>query len=430
MAYITRYPLVSHLRAEPNQHILHYSSGKLARQGIGLAYWFNPLSAAVAQVPAEDCTATFVLNERTADFQQVAVQCTVVYRFKNPESAVGRLNFTVSLQNGLWTENPLEKVTTLWSQSARTLIRTYLAGVAVGDAVRGGPAALGPQLRGALAGDPAMQEIGIALVSVQIDHIAPTPDVQKALETPTRESIQQKADAAAFERRALAEESERAIKQNELQTQVDLAQRQDELIRLQGANRLREVESTATAERARLEAEINRQALVAEAKSRDQRTLAEGDAVAKRTVAESESFAKRTAAETDAFAKRTAADAAATSIRLTGEAEAASVRARASAADAESNATRLNGEAEALALKARIDAEADAEVRKLQAWSALPPGVAMALGVKAMGEKIQNVGDINLTPDMLSQLVQWVGSVVKPRLAETGTPATIAPAKE
>ena len=53
MAHINRLAFLRHLRAEPNQYILHYRSGKLVRSGVGLAYWFTPLSAAVAQVPAD-----------------------------------------------------------------------------------------------------------------------------------------------------------------------------------------------------------------------------------------------------------------------------------------------------------------------------------------------------------------------------------------
>lgn len=369
MAHITRYPLVSHLRSEPNQHILHFEAGRLVRQGIGLAYWFRPLSAAVAQVPAEDCSATFVLNEKTSDFQQVAVQCTAVYRFTNPEKAAGRLNFTVSLVTGLWPEDPLEKVTVLWSQAARPAVRAYLGKTEVGDAVRNGPALLGLELRAVLAADPAMAEIGIALVSVQVDQIMPTPEVQKALETPTREAIQQKADEAVFQRRALAVEKERAIKQNELQTQVELARRQDDLIRQQGSNKLREVETAAAAERARIEAETARSSLVAEAETRDRKTRADGDA----------------------FARRAAAEADATAIRVVGDAEASASR-------------------------AKLEADTEAELRRLAAWRDLPPAIAMALGVKSFAEKIQKIGDIHLTPDLVGD---WLGAILKTKARET-----------
>ena len=63
MASFGRFLFWRHLRAGPNQHVLHYRRGRLVRSGAGLAYWFNPLSAAVAQVPVEDCETTFLLRE-------------------------------------------------------------------------------------------------------------------------------------------------------------------------------------------------------------------------------------------------------------------------------------------------------------------------------------------------------------------------------
>ena len=75
MAAISRFgPFFAHLRADPNQYVLHYRKGAVARQGAGLAYWFRPLHAAVSQVPVEDVETTFLLRERAADFQDVSVQ--------------------------------------------------------------------------------------------------------------------------------------------------------------------------------------------------------------------------------------------------------------------------------------------------------------------------------------------------------------------
>ena len=90
MATISRVGPVAHLCAEPNQFVLHYRDGRPVRRGAGIAYWFLPLSAAVAQVPVEDVETTFVLTERTADFQDVAAQCTLTYRAADPERLTGQ----------------------------------------------------------------------------------------------------------------------------------------------------------------------------------------------------------------------------------------------------------------------------------------------------------------------------------------------------
>lgn len=396
MAQITRYPAFAHLRAEPNQYILHFSAGRLTREGKGVAYWFRPLSAAVAQVPVDDCSATFLLAERSADFQEVSVQCTVVYRFDDPRLAANRINFSVSLHNGNWVEDPLERAAALWNQRARPAVRAYLAGVPVGEAVRTGPEVLGRALGQALAKDEELAAMGVRLVSVQVDQVVATPEVRKALETPTRESIQQKADEAVFQRRALAVEKERAIKENELATQVELAKRQDDLIRQQGSNKLREVESVAAAERAKLEADLARQHLAVESAARDLKMKAETEAVTQKTTTEAKASSQRILGDAEAQTKRTLA-----------EADAAAQKAL---ADAEATHKRLVGDAEAGARRALLEAETDAEIRGLAAWKDMPPEVVTALGVKALGEKITKIGDVHLTPDLVGD---WLGKLLK-----------------
>jgi regulator of protease activity HflC (stomatin/prohibitin superfamily) len=302
MATITRIGPVAHLRAEPNQFVLHYRDGRPVRRGAGIAYWFLPLSAAVAQVPVEDVETTFVLTERTADFQDVAAQCTLTYRAADPERLAERVNFTVSLRTGLWVEQPLERLASFWSQRARRPARAYLASVPLVDAVGRGAEVVRAAVEEALRSDAEIAAMGLGLVSVQVLRVAPAPDLEKALQTPTREAVQQRADEAVFARRAQAVEKERAIKENELATEVELARRHEQLIGHQGANRLLEVRQQAEAERTALDAALARDELAAAAYARDTRARAAGDADARRELgrAEADAEARRVALWRDA----------------------------------------------------------------------------------------------------------------------------------
>jgi regulator of protease activity HflC (stomatin/prohibitin superfamily) len=256
VAAISRFgPFIAHLRADPNQHVLHYRGGRVARQGAGIAYWFNPLHAAVAQVPVEDVETTFLLKERAADFQDVSVQLTVTYRVADPERAARRVNFTLSLGGGQWAEQPLDRLATLWSQRAQPVVRDVLSGLAVGEAIRRGAEAVSAAIGPVLRADPAIADVGLALVAVQVVRVAGSAELEKALQTPVREEVQQRADQATFQRRALAVEKERAIKENELATSLELARRQEALVRQEAANRTLEVESEAAARQRLAEAE-------------------------------------------------------------------------------------------------------------------------------------------------------------------------------
>jgi len=125
------------------------------------------------------------------------------------------------------------------------------------------------------------------VIGVRVVAIRPEPEVERALQTPTREKVQQDADKATFERRALAVERERAIGENELQTKIELARREEELVAQNGANdRLKTQESWAA------------DAIATEAKARREVALAEAQAQAARLVG---------AAEADAEAARLAA---------------------------------------------------------------------------------------------------------------------------
>lgn len=282
MAHIRRFGMLGHLRAEPNQHILHYRKGRLARQGAGLAYWFNPLTAAVAQIPVEDIETTFLLKERTRDLQEVTVQVALTYRCADPQAAASRVNFSLVLTTGAWAENPLERLAGFWSQRTQHPARAYLASVPLTEAIQEGAERIRAAIEEALARDPALGTMGLALVGVQVIRVAPTAELEKALATPTREALQQKADQAVFERRALAVEKERAIKENELATQIELARRQEGLITQQGANLLREAQTKAAADRARVTAEAEAAEVKAMGDAKAIRLLADAKAEGER----------------------------------------------------------------------------------------------------------------------------------------------------
>lgn len=288
MPQINKYPVFSHLRAGPNEHVLCYARGRVVQSGVGVSFWFRPLTASISMVPVQDLETTYILRERTADMQEVAVQCTITFRVTDAARAAMRYNFSISTKTGLWVEKPLERLENAWSLRARDPSRAYISQVSLTEAVTSGPLAIRERLLAALKGDAEIEQAGLTLVTLTVNSIAPAPEVQRALETPTREAIQQRADAAVFERRALAVEKERAIKENELLTQIELERKQEDLIKRQGANKLLEEQSGAEVEKARVLAESERGQLAAHAYAAHTRIRAEGDAQARTILASGE----------------------------------------------------------------------------------------------------------------------------------------------
>lgn len=293
MAQIASFLWLRHLRAEPNQFVLHFKDGRISERGPGKNYWFSSYSAAIAQLPVEDVETTFMLKERSSDHQEVVVQLTLSYRVTDPEKAAARTNFTISIDTGAWIDPPLERLASLWSSRAQPSARAYVASVPVVVALREGAERIRSAVREALTSDAEIREMGLGIVRVEVDRVSATSEVEKALQTPTREQIQQKADEAVFSRRALAVEKERAIKENELATQIELARRAEDLIQQQAENKRLEAESEAIAERRRTEGVIEREALAADAYAKQKKTRSEADAAAERVIGQAKAESER-----------------------------------------------------------------------------------------------------------------------------------------
>jgi regulator of protease activity HflC (stomatin/prohibitin superfamily) len=253
MADITRYPLLRHLRSEPTSHVLRYTKGRLTDEGPGLAFWFRAIHTAVAEVPIDDRELPFVFRVRSADFQEVAVQGAVTFRVTQPKNLAQRIDFTLDLGTGRWSQAPLEQVAGLLTQLAQQLVNDELGRLALRAVLARGVAPVRKRLEDGLAAEPALVELGLQLVAVRVADVSPAAEMEKALRQPTREQIQQQADQATFERRALAVEKERAIAENELNNRIELTRREEQLVQQAAANEL--LNAQAEDERARLQAQ-------------------------------------------------------------------------------------------------------------------------------------------------------------------------------
>jgi regulator of protease activity HflC (stomatin/prohibitin superfamily) len=253
MAEIANFGLLRHLRADTASHVLVYRGARLRRQGRGLSLWFTPWNASVAEVPVDDRELSLSFHGRTGDFQDLVVQGVLSYRIVDPALTAQRVDFTINLGNGAWLRQPLEKLSGLLGQLAQQHTQAYLQATPLREVLSQGHERIRLTVEQALAAAPLLTEMGLAVASVRVSALRPTPDLEKALEAPVREHIQQESDEAAFRRRALAVEKERAIQENEMQNQIELARREAQLIEQRGQNARRE--ATEKGEAARIESE-------------------------------------------------------------------------------------------------------------------------------------------------------------------------------
>jgi regulator of protease activity HflC (stomatin/prohibitin superfamily) len=258
MAHIKNFGFLAQLRSDATHHVIRYANGRVRRSGRGLSFWFLPQTASLAELPMDDREMTLFVKGRSRDFQALSLQGALTWRVADPERLAERVDFTILLASGELRSEPLEQIQTRIAGLANQAALQYLAHAPVNDLLGAGLEPLRLRLTAALGEDPSLTEMGIAVVAVRLTSLAPSSELERALQAPTYESLQQKADQATFERRALAVDKERAIAENELANKIELARREKSLIAQEAENAGNRAQGLAEAQQIEAEAEATR----------------------------------------------------------------------------------------------------------------------------------------------------------------------------
>jgi regulator of protease activity HflC (stomatin/prohibitin superfamily) len=256
MADITRLVFARHVRAEPTSHILYYKGDRLLRNGRGLSFWFLPLGASIVEVPLDDREQPFLFQQRTSDFQEITIQGVVVYRVVSPVVVASRVDFSIDTRSGEHARAPLDRIARLVTEIAQGFAAGWVGRTTLRDVLATGLEVLERRILDGLAADSSITDMGLAIVSTRVTSVKPTPDMERALTMPTLESIQEEADKATLQRRAIAVENERAIQENELRSQIELARREEELVVQRGQNERTRAKEQAEKQRIEVEARV------------------------------------------------------------------------------------------------------------------------------------------------------------------------------
>ncbi|NUR29964.1 MAG: SPFH domain-containing protein [Catenulispora sp.] len=301
MADISRRFFLRHLRSTPTTWIRHHAKGRVKREGVGLSFWYRPLTAVLSEVPVDDRELPLLFHARSADFSDITVQATVTYRVAEPATAASRLDFSIHPSTGVAASRPLDQVATLLAELAQQPALDLLARLPLAEALTAGISPVREAVSAALAEDARLSDLGVRVVSARVVAIRPEPELERALQTPTRETVQADADRATYARRAQAVEQERAIAENELQNKIELARREQQLVEQHGANARRQAELDAAAQLAEAQGQAEREKLATSGQAEREKLLADARAAAVRAVglAEAEKEAARIAAYRD-----------------------------------------------------------------------------------------------------------------------------------
>ena len=207
------------IKVQPTTYLLQYRRGKIVREGTGHSFFYYSPTTSLVAVPVASTDTPFIFQETTGDFQSVTIQGQVTYRVSDPKRLAALLNYTLGRDGETYVSEDPEKLPERVIHVINVLARAELQKLSLREAIRASDA-LVKVVKARLAASEEITSLGLEVLGLSILAIKPTPETSRALEAETREKLFREADEAIYSRRNSAVEQERAIKENELNTEI------------------------------------------------------------------------------------------------------------------------------------------------------------------------------------------------------------------
>jgi hypothetical protein len=207
------------IKVQPTTYLLQYRNGRIVREGVGLAFFYYAPTTSLVAVPTESTDVPFIFQETTADFQEATLQGQVTYRVVDAKKLAQLLNFTLDANGRTYLSEDPAKLPQRVINIVKVLARAELEKLKLREAIRASET-LVKSVGDRLAEAPEIASLGLEILGLSVLAIKPTPENARALEAQAREELLKEADEAIYARRNSAVEQERAIKENELNTEI------------------------------------------------------------------------------------------------------------------------------------------------------------------------------------------------------------------
>jgi len=246
---------IKHIKFDSMTYVLHFSNGSIKKEGRGLSFFYFETNSSIVAIPMGSNDLPFIFSESTNDYQQVTIQGQVSYKISKPKELADVLDFTVN-EDGLYKKNDVEKLNQRIINEAQTATSAYIHGIKLKDAIRSAKA-IEDRILDGLKSSAAIGMLGIEILGANILGISATPEMSRALETETREKLQQEADQAIYERRNFAVEQERIIKETELNTEIAVEEKQKQIAEKKMESMVQQSDNERKLREMQLEADIS-----------------------------------------------------------------------------------------------------------------------------------------------------------------------------
>src|SRR5688572_19321249 len=207
------------IKVQPTTYLMEYRRGKIVREGTGLSFFYYAPTTSLVAVPIGSADTPFIFEETTADFQSVSIQGQVTWRVEEPKRVAALLNYTLESNGRSYVSEDPEKLQERVIHVINVLARAELQKLSLRGAIRASDE-LVKAVKAGLQGSEEITSLGLEVLGLSILAIKPTPETARALEAEAREMLFREADEAVYARRNSAVEQERAIKENELNTEI------------------------------------------------------------------------------------------------------------------------------------------------------------------------------------------------------------------
>lgn len=240
------------MKFDSMNYVIHYQNGIVKKEGRGLSFFYYAPYSSIVAIPVQSNDVQFVFKETTKDYQEVSVQGQITFKISNPKQLAETLDFTVDTK-GRYIKNDYEKIEQRLINNMQTACAAIIQQFNLKEALRN-MVTLEHDVAMVLQKSKEVTMLGVEILGVTILGIKPTPEMARALEAKTRESLQKEADEAIYERRNFAVEQERIIKESELNTEIAVEEKQKQIVekkmqtdvvKQQNTQQLKEMELTA-----------------------------------------------------------------------------------------------------------------------------------------------------------------------------------------
>jgi len=218
---------IKHIKFDSMTYALHFKNGQVIREGRGLAFYYYSPNSSIVAIPMGSNDLPFIFQETTSDYQMVTIQGQISYKISDARRLSEVLDFTIR-KAGVYKKNDLEKLNQRIINEAQTATSCFVHDIRLKQAIRSAKE-IEVRIRDGLKESEAIRLLGIDILGTNVLAVQATPEMAKALETETRELLQQEADHAIYERRNFAVEQERRIRESELNTEIAVEEKQKQI---------------------------------------------------------------------------------------------------------------------------------------------------------------------------------------------------------